>query len=116
MRISDWSSDVCSSDLATRKGDPVAGMACNERGIRQWSSHKEFGYAERNRRATDLDRVSRRSRPFQSLAVRGGAQAAEPVKGRDAPQGPCAVRKRPWPVRARSEARPGRKGGVGSVY
>src|SRR3546814_4120018 len=61
-------------------------MACNERGIRQWSSHKEFGYAERNRRATDLDRVSRRSRPFQSLAVRGGAQAAEPVQGRDARQ------------------------------
>src|SRR3546814_8601285 len=29
------------SGLATRKGDPVAGMACTERGIRQWSSHKE---------------------------------------------------------------------------
>src|SRR3546814_3000541 len=84
-------------------------MACNERGIRQWSSHKEFGYAERNRRATDLDRVSRRSRPFQSLAVRGGAQAAEPVQGRDARQGPCAVRNRLWTVRAAAH-RPLRRG------
>src|SRR3546814_12978598 len=106
MRISDWSSDVCSSDLrhgeargmdegvqlqqvqarklgiakagggerrveqddgcirgagdplppahrsglATRKGDPVAGMACNDRGIRQGSSHKEFGYRSESRR------------------------------------------------------------------
>src|SRR3546814_18033080 len=52
------------SGLATRKGDPVAGMACNERGIRQWSSHKEFGYAARNRRATDLDRVSQTGRAW----------------------------------------------------
>src|SRR3546814_20618063 len=50
---------------AARKGDPVAGMACNESGIRQWSSPKEFGYAERNNRATELDTITRRSSTSQ---------------------------------------------------
>src|SRR3546814_15534912 len=28
MRISDWSSDVCSSDLAGRRGEPLVGVYC----------------------------------------------------------------------------------------
>src|SRR3546814_1168380 len=33
MRFSDWSSDVCSSDLLGSPGDPESGQACLEREI-----------------------------------------------------------------------------------
>src|SRR3546814_2358671 len=57
MRISDWSSDVCSSDLAIGCGDPGHGIAlphiildrCVEKGVGNWAARR-YGIRSEERR------------------------------------------------------------------
>src|SRR3546814_10424589 len=66
MRISDWSSDVCSSDLDARKKEPEdAGSSWKIRGARP-AGGKRAGvdrlFARRDARRTDRRRGRRRGR------------------------------------------------------
>src|SRR3546814_5563347 len=83
MRISDWSSDVCSSDLSTsadrRNGEPgtIDGQAGLHRGIGPARAHGGAG-GDREQHGERLDhRVQGRSRPVRpALSDRPGARDA----------------------------------------
>src|SRR3546814_16360684 len=60
MRISDWSSDVCSSDLRRRPARPLAGRA----GRRRWRSRRASGllvFAQQRLHSGDLAAKADRS-------------------------------------------------------
>src|SRR3546814_13094783 len=55
MRISDWSSDVCSSDLIVRKFADQTGFVVHPR---RWIVERTFAWIHRNRRlAKDFERT-----------------------------------------------------------
>src|SRR3546814_842634 len=70
MRISDWSSDVCSSDLPAKDANPAAVPVLDPMGSLE-------GILARQRFAVKMDR--QREMPSSSLDL--GSQAAEPFLG-----------------------------------
>src|SRR3546814_16536584 len=90
MRISDWSSDVCSSDLEHRQrvadrpyqdaGDPEPQTEPQRR--RQGAVHDGDG----PRRAGEPDRLGERAvqRPLESFDIRDHVTSAQPPKGKKA--------------------------------
>src|SRR3546814_14712322 len=103
MRISDWSSDVCSSDLLTGVGDadrPRNGL------FQSWSFHRPFPEA-RGHDAITLQakptlkshRYLRASLPQPSHSRRGPARAARPSLRPDrGPPHPPPLPPRPTPA------------------
>src|SRR3546814_2948490 len=69
MRISDWSSDVCSSDLPEDRGDPVRGRDCDQIGGGRRRQHA--GAPARPGRA---DPRCRHPAPGAGRELRGGAE------------------------------------------
>src|SRR3546814_7872800 len=100
MRISDWSSDVCSSDLALRdlRRDPAAGRA--DRG----TAHRlGLAHSLRDRRAARARRLSAPPRPRRNAVVResGGhppaldrEAAVARASAREHPRRPAVGRRR----------------------
>src|SRR3546814_9010794 len=82
MRISDWSSDVCSSDLSARHSCCPENLG--KRGDRSSTSHLS-GLAAGNDSAKATARTARYSERFRSEERRVGKECVSPCRSRWSP-------------------------------
>src|SRR3546814_14505861 len=94
MRISDWSSDVCSSDLATRR--PAARLSDSADALHGWST------TEAQARRIKPEGHSVQRWPF------GSSLGAEVIRQRGSPQVLPSSLWKAGPIRKAAEACPGR--------